>query len=88
MTIDRARKVTIGFYAAAVVLVILRLLLPINELAIKIMTAGFFGCVLVGFVICFNYCRCPHCHRVINAGMRPITRCPFCNAGIHKDSRY
>lgn len=88
MTIDRARKLTLGFYAAAVVLLIIRLLFPVSELFVQIMTVGFFGCILVGFFICYSYCRCPHCNRVINASFREIKQCPFCEAKIHKDSRY
>ena len=65
MTINRARKLTIGFYTAAVVLLVVRLLFPVSGLFVQIMTAGFFGCILVGFVICYLYCRCPHCHRVM-----------------------
>lgn len=87
MTINRARKLTIGFYTAAVVLLVVRLLFPVSGLFVQMMTAGFFGCILVGFVICYLYCRCPHCHRVIKAGFREITQCPFCSAAIHRDSR-
>lgn len=86
MTIDRARKMTLGFYLAAVALIIIGLF-PLGTVVAKICRYGFFACVLIGFFICYTYCRCPHCGRVINAGFRRIEKCPFCEAQIRPDSR-
>ncbi len=85
MTINRARKLTVFFYSAAVLLLIAGLL-PIGVLLSRVCKIGFFVCVLAGFLICYTFCRCPRCGRVLRATFRPISSCPFCGADIHLDN--
>ena len=87
MTIERARKLTVICYVAAIVLLIVQLVFPLPEIVFGWFRYGFFALVAIGFLICYSNCRCPRCNRVIRAGFRPIDHCPFCNAKIQSGGR-
>jgi hypothetical protein len=78
MKFDKAKRLTMTLVILGLVLCVLAAILGEDGSLFMILLIGGVVVFLAGMVVCFTWCRCPHCNHVIVRKLMVLEVCPFC----------